>query len=142
MALGLSERFGMQRSGGIEMFRGVGGCGHRWSRSLTSFRGAQSADLRCAIARRGISRFRVQSCGLPRNDGELSIHPEKIPFPDFHAVVAQDAVRGGGVEVEIREREIIEELLSLERHGVGRADRKSNVAAIGAVELRRLERLD
>jgi hypothetical protein len=35
-----------------------------------SFRdGAQAPDLRCAIAHRGISRFRVRCCASPRNDG-------------------------------------------------------------------------
>ena len=55
-----------------------------------------------------------------------SAHPEKIALADFHAVVAQNAVRGRGVEVEIREREAVEKLLALERHGVG-ADGEANL---------------
>jgi hypothetical protein len=39
-------------------------------RSTSSFRdGAQAPDLRCAIAHRGISRFRVRCFASPRNDG-------------------------------------------------------------------------
>src|SRR5882762_3770113 len=72
----------------------------------------------------------------------ILVHPQKIALADFDAVVAQDAVGGGGVKVEIREREIIEVLLSLQRQGVGRADRKRNVASLSALELFRLERLD
>src|SRR5260370_37567740 len=71
-----------------------------------------------------------------------SIHTQKIAFPDFDAVVAQDAVGGGGVKVEIRERKIIEELLSLQRHGVAGADREADVSRVGALERFRLERLD
>src|ERR1700687_2782998 len=88
----------------------------------------------------GISRFRVWSFGPSRND-KLSIHPQKIPLADFHAIVAQDAVGGRGVEVEIRKRKIIEELLALQRHGVGPAHRKGNLAGIPTLELFRLERL-
>src|SRR5665647_3705504 len=72
----------------------------------------------------------------------FSIHPEKIPLADFDAVMAQNAVGGGGVEVEIREGIIIDELLSLQRERIGRADGKGNVAAVLALELRRLEGLD
>jgi len=42
----------------------------RFVRSLPSFRGgALAPDLRCAIAHRGISRFRVRCFASPRNDG-------------------------------------------------------------------------
>jgi len=41
----------------------------------------------------------------PRNDERLSAHPEEIALADFHAVVAQNAVGGGGMEVEVREGE-------------------------------------
>src|SRR6202035_6047896 len=84
------------------------------------------------------SRFALRA---PRNDDEQSIHPEKIALADFHAVVPENAVGGGGVEVEIREREIVEELLALHGQGIGRADGKGDVACIGVLELRRLERL-
>jgi hypothetical protein len=43
-----------------------------------SFRGEQSANLRCAIAHRGISRFRVWSFGPSRNDHDHS-SPERSP---------------------------------------------------------------
>ena len=51
-------------------------------------------------------------CNCTSGNDELT-HPEKIALPDFHAIVAQDAVRGRGMKVKVREREIIEELLSL-----------------------------
>jgi len=41
----------------------------------------------------------------PRNDKRLSAYPEEIALADFHAVVAQNAVGGGGMEVEVREGE-------------------------------------
>src|SRR5258708_5346562 len=92
---------------------------------------------------------RIVACACPviatrktaRNDVKKSIHPEKIALADFHAVMAQDAVGGGGVEVEIREREIIDELLSRQRQRVGRPDRKSDITQVGAIELPVLERL-
>ncbi len=40
-------------------------------------------------------------------------HLEKIPLADLDPVVAQNAVRGGGVEIEIRKRKIDEILLAL-----------------------------
>src|SRR6202048_3011379 len=43
--------------------------------SHLSFRGARSANLRCAIAHRGISRFRVWSCGPSRNDDVKKLAP-------------------------------------------------------------------
>jgi hypothetical protein len=55
--------------------------------------------------------------------------------------MAQNAVRGRGVEVEIRECKSVEELLSLQRRGFVRAGGKADVARVCAVELRRLERL-
>src|SRR3954454_12692821 len=71
-----------------------------------------------------------------------SPHPEKIALADLDAVVAQDAVGGGGVEIEIRKRKAAGKLLALQRHGIARASREGDVFAIGAVELRRLERFD
>jgi hypothetical protein len=38
-------------------------------------------ELRCAIAHRRISRFRVQPCGPPRNDGCSSIRAWPRPYP-------------------------------------------------------------
>src|ERR1700674_4437907 len=32
---------------------------------------SEEPDLRCAIAQRGISRFRVHRCAMPRNDGKF-----------------------------------------------------------------------
>src|SRR3979411_1441856 len=71
-----------------------------------------------------------------------SSSPKKITLADFHPVMAKDAVSGGGVEVEIRERKIVEELLALQRDGLIGAGGKADLAGIGAIELRRLERLD
>src|ERR1700693_2097820 len=67
-------------------------------------------------------------------------HPQKITFADFPAVVPENAVRGRGVEVEIRKGKTVEELLARERHGAW-AHRKGDLACVGAVELRRLESL-
>src|SRR5215472_12643884 len=45
-------------------------------------------------------------------------HPEKIALADLDAVVAQDAVRGRGVEKEIRKHRAVDVLLARQRHGV------------------------
>jgi hypothetical protein len=58
-----------------------------------------------------------------RNERRL-FHPEKIPLADFDAVVAQDAVGGRGMEVEIREGEVGEILLALQRRRLARAEGK------------------
>src|SRR4051812_2546724 len=71
---------------------------------------------------------------------DRSVRPEKIALADFHAVVAQDAVGGGGMEIEIRKRKGRKKLLALDRHGIAAADRKRHLAAVAALELRRLER--
>src|SRR5712691_4282381 len=71
----------------------------------------------------------------------ILFHTQKIALADFDAVVAQDAVGGGGVKVEIREREIVEVLLSLQRHGVGGADGEADIPGLGALERFRLESL-
>src|SRR5262245_37858821 len=65
-------------------------------------------------------------------------HPEKIPFADLDAVMAQNAVGDRGVEIEIREREARQELLALQRELVVRPGREGDVARVRAVELRRL----
>src|SRR6201991_1057495 len=76
----------------------------------------------------------------PRKRGEgKSTHPEKIPLADLDAVVAQDAVGGGGMEVEIREGKMADELLAFQGHALIRACGKLDVAAVRAVELRGLE---
>src|SRR5882757_2360308 len=80
----------------------------------------------------------VRRFASPRND-EL-VHPQKIAFADLDAVVAQDAVGSGGMEVEIRQREMVQELLALESHGVAPADGEGNVASLRALERFRLER--
>src|ERR1700739_3425167 len=71
-----------------------------------------------------------------------SAHAEEIALADFDAVVAQDAVGGSGVEVEVREREIVQEPLSLQGNGGVGADREGDVLGVATLELRRLERLD
>src|SRR6266481_881136 len=103
----------------------------------SSFRGARSANPE-SITTIVRMDFGFSPRGLPRNDEGNSIHPEKIPLADFHAAVAQDAVRGGGVEVEIGEGEIVEELLALQRQAGG-ADGERNFAAVGAFKLFGLE---
>src|SRR3954471_19641199 len=69
----------------------------------------------------------------------ISTHPQKIPLADLDAVVAQDAVGGGGMEVKIRECEMANELLALQGHGPFRPSGKFHVAVLRAVELRGLE---
>src|ERR1700722_15742110 len=110
--------------------------------SLSSFRdallGAGPESIRPAVVMdSGLATFVA-----PRNDKEQSAHAEEIALADFDAVMPENVVRGGGVEVEIRQREMAEELLSLHRHGLVGASGKSDIAGVGAVELRRLERLD
>src|SRR5712672_3035307 len=56
-----------------------------------------------------------------------SPHPQKIPLADLDAAVAQDAMRGGGVKIEIRKRKATGELLALQRHGIARAGREGDV---------------
>jgi hypothetical protein len=46
-----------------------------------SFRGARSANLRCAIAHRGILGFRVRCCASPRNDGRGRLARFIAPHP-------------------------------------------------------------
>src|SRR4029077_853109 len=82
----------------------------------------------------------------PRNDAcsttfEVSVHPEKIALANFDAVVAEKAMGDRSVEIEVRKRKAVEEFLTLERDGPLRPCRKSNVAAVGAFELRRRELL-
>src|SRR5882724_3331260 len=91
--------------------------------------------------RPGISRFsdvQLHICA-PRNDG--STHPEIVPLADFHAVMPENAVRGRGVEIEVRKRKAVEELLALQRDGSVGPGGKGDVACICAFELRGLERL-
>src|ERR1041385_596393 len=71
-----------------------------------------------------------------------STHPEKITLADLDAVVTQDAVGGGGVEVKIRKRKMTEELLTLQRHGAVRAGGKFDVARLDPLELFGLVALD
>lgn len=63
-----------------------------------------------AAANSGPRSSRGASCS---RELRSSRHPEKIALADFHAIVTQDSVRDGGVEVEIRKRETIDELLAL-----------------------------
>src|ERR1700743_3951224 len=75
----------------------------------------------------------------PRGSG-ISAHAEKIALADFHAIVPQNAVGGGGVEIKVREGEAAEELLAGESEVVVGTDREGDFARIGALELRGLER--
>src|SRR5207249_3888924 len=60
---------------------------------------------------------------------------DEIALADFHAVVAQNVVGGGGMKVEVRQGEMAEKLLPLQRQGLVRAGGKAHVAVLGAVEL-------
>src|SRR6476659_1495824 len=77
----------------------------------------------------------------PRNDGKPSPHSQEIPLADLNTVVAQDAVGGGGVEVEIRKRIVEQVLLAFHRHRVALTDGEGYLPRLAAIELRRLERL-
>src|SRR5580692_735012 len=75
-----------------------------------------------------------------RQPDDISAHAEKIAHADFHATMPENAVGGGGVEVEVREGEAAEELLTGQRQAVVGADRERDFARVGALELRGLER--
>ena len=53
--------------------------------------------------------------------------------------MAQDVVGGRGMEVEIREGDVAEKLLPLQRPGLVGAGGKCDLAAVGAFELRGFE---
>src|SRR2546421_3636901 len=89
---------------------------------------------------RAIRISRVTCAQATRKPERLS-HPEKITLADFDAVVAQNSMRGRGMEIKIRKGETIDEFLSLQRQGIVRANREGNLLGVGAFELRRLERL-
>src|SRR5665811_911368 len=107
MAFCPPQRFGMQRSGGIDVFRRVGGGGHgRFPPFYFVIPGHRAATNPESITIIGSMDSPMCDCTseacdfvAPRNDG-LSIHPEKIALADFHAVMPENAVRGGGMEVE------------------------------------------
>jgi len=75
----------------------------------------------------------------PRNGGEATSlsHPQKIALADLDAIVAQNAVGGGGVEIEIRKRKAAGKLLASASWNCS-GGREGDVFAIGAVELRGL----
>src|SRR5689334_4409160 len=72
---------------------------------------------------------------------ERLLHPEKIPLADIDAAVPQDAVRGRGVEIEIRERKARQELLARHRQRIVGPGGEGHILRVRALELRRLERL-
>src|SRR3569623_2801144 len=87
---------------------------------------------RAARLMRNLSR---DSCyPLPRPCGK-SIHAEEIALADLDAVVTQDAVRGRGMEIEVRQRDRAQELLSLQGHRFVRAGGEGDVLVLGALEL-------
>src|SRR5437868_11258065 len=89
---------------------------------------------------RAIRISRVTCAQATRKPERLS-HPEKITLADFDAVVAQNSMRGRGMEIKIRKGETIDEFLALQRQGIVRANREGDLLGVGAFELRRLERL-
>src|SRR5205085_11897275 len=52
---------------------------------------------------------------------------EEIALADLDTGMTQDVVGGGGVEIEVRQHEMDEELLTLERERLLRADRERDV---------------
>src|SRR5438045_602061 len=70
-----------------------------------------------------------------------SVEAHEIALADLDAGVAQKAVGGRGMEIEVRQRECAEELLALHRDGLVRATGEADVPGLGALELLRLERL-
>src|SRR4051794_6883718 len=85
------------------------------------------------------SAERHEECRTASGTRDFLVHPQKIPLADLDAVVAQDAVGSGGMEVKIREGEMADELLALQGHGAVGASGKLDVAVLRAVELRGLE---
>src|SRR5215471_14048402 len=69
-------------------------------------------------------------------------HAHEIALADFDAIMPQDAVGGGRVEIEIREGERAQELLALHGNAAVGPGREGDVLLVGALELRRLERFD
>jgi len=66
--------------------------------------------------------------------------PEEIAFPDLDAAVAQDCVRGRAMEIEVRQGEVQQILLSRELQRVA-ADAEHDLAVLAAVDLLGLEGL-
>ena len=87
----------------------------------------------------------VVRTGLPRElaaRNQQSGHAEEIALADLDAIVAQDAVRDGGMEIEVRKHDVKEELLARQGPGLARTARKGDLFDIAAFELRGRERLD
>ena len=70
----------------------------------------------------------------PGMTAELN-HAQKVALADLNAVVAQDAVCGGGVEKEIGEGNAVDELLALQGRGAVGPGGKGHILAVGAFEL-------
>src|SRR5947208_13246561 len=69
----------------------------------------------------------------------LSRPSQKIPLADLDAALAQDVVGGGGVEIEVRQREGDQVLRALQRQRLLRADGKRDLLLFRAVDLFGLE---
>src|SRR4051794_10938398 len=110
--------------------------GRSAARSSSRSGALQSRGPSCIepFGRRG-SRFCEAAWRMPHRARERSTHPHKIPLADLDAVVAQNAVRGGGVEVKVREHKVAEELLAFQRHRAVRTCGKFDVAVFRALEL-------
>src|SRR5579864_2050804 len=64
--------------------------------------------------------------------------PQVIRLPQHHAVVPQDVVRGRGMEIDVRRRELRQVVESAERMRLP-ANRTRDLARLGAFELLRVE---
>src|ERR1043165_2969768 len=82
--------------------------------------------------------------GASRYDEDYGLavlsRPQKIALADLDAIVAQDVVGGGGVEIEVRQAKTDEDLFAGQFHG-GAAHRQLDDARLGAVELLGFEAL-
>src|SRR3954451_21995769 len=78
------------------------------------------------------SAERHGECRTASGTRRPSTHPQKIPFADLHAVMAQDAVRDRGMEIKVRQGEVGEELLALQRHAALRTGGEFFVARLDA----------
>ena len=109
--------------------------GHRWSMAT------HKLDLTPEEIRQNMERW-AAAAARSSDRAQAGFKPgygPKIQLADLHALVAQDAVGGGDVEVEVRQREAQQIGVALEL-GLEVAERQRDLAAFGAVGLRRQPR--